>query len=85
MGRVVFWLLLGVAVWIGWRLWKDKQRLQAQRSADEDQRAVQGEVLVECRQCGVRLPRSAAVRDADTWFCSLQHRDEHRAARRSDQ
>lgn len=81
MGRVLFWILLGVAAWIGWRLWKDKQRLQARRDADDVQRAVEGEVLVECRHCGLRLPRSAAARDADTWFCSAQHRDEYAATR----
>jgi uncharacterized protein len=81
MGRVLFWILLGVAVWVGWRLWKDKQRLQVRRDADEAHRAVEGEVLVECRQCGVRVPRSAAVRDADTWFCSAQHRDEYAGTR----
>lgn len=77
MGRILFWVLLGVAVWVAWRLWKDKLRLQAKRDAASAKSAVIGEVLVECRQCGVRLPKSTALAEGDAFFCSAQHRDEY--------
>ena len=77
MGRILFWVLLGVAVWVGWRLWQGKLRLKSKRDAASAQTAVEGEVLVECRKCGVRLPKSTAVAAGEVYYCSLQHRDEH--------
>lgn len=76
MGRVLFWLLLGLAAWFAWRLWKDKARLQARRDAELAQRAADAESLVQCRLCGIRLPRSAAVTRGDDHFCGVPHRDE---------
>lgn len=77
MGRILFFVLLAVAAWIGWRLWKDKQRLQAKRDAAAARSAVEGEALVQCRHCGVRLPRSTAVTVGDSYFCTAEHRDAH--------
>jgi len=31
------------------------------------------EQMVPCKQCGVHLPQSEAVRDGDTFFCSDEH------------
>jgi uncharacterized protein len=77
MGRILFWVLLGVAVWIGWRLWHGKLREKIKRDAASARSAVEGEVLVQCRQCGVRLPKSSALTDGSEYFCSSQHRDEY--------
>jgi uncharacterized protein len=30
--------------------------------------------MVRCRRCGVHLPQRDAVRGADGWYCSNEHR-----------
>jgi hypothetical protein len=80
MGRILFWVLLAVAAWIGWRLWKNNRRLQSKHDAASAKQVVEGEVLVPCSRCGVRLPRSAAIADGGAYYCSTQHRDEHNAS-----
>ena len=80
MGRILFWVLLAVAAWIGWRLWQSNRRLQSKHDAASAKQAVEGEVLVACSRCGVRLPKSAAIADGDAFYCSPQHRDEHNAS-----
>ncbi len=78
MGRILFWLLLAVAAWLGWRLWRGQARLNHRDSAP----ASRGdEVLVECRMCGVRLPKSEALSQNEVYFCCAQHRDEFNATR----
>lgn len=79
MSRILFWVLLAVAAWVGWRLWKDRLRIQAKRGAASTPEAVEGEVLVQCRHCGVRLPKSTAVAAGDAYFCTAEHRDAHGA------
>lgn len=79
MGRILFFILLAVAVWIGWRLWQDKARLRARRDTASASEAVEGEVLVPCRHCGLRLPKSTAVAAGDAFFCTEAHRDAHGA------
>ncbi len=78
MGRIFFWLLLGVVAWLGWRLWRGQPRTN-HRSDAPDVRTQ--EVLVECQMCGVRLPKSEALGQGEVYFCCAQHRDEFNATR----
>lgn len=70
MGRILFFLLLGVGLYVGFRIWRAGQRRD--RGAAPPSRT--GEPMVRCRQCGLNVPQSEAVADGDRWYCGEAHR-----------
>jgi uncharacterized protein len=42
-----------------------------------DRRALKGEDMVRCVQCGVHLPRSESVMSGELFYCSPDHRRLH--------
>ena len=62
MGRLIFFLLLGLAVWWLVRGLSRAKVKQAEKRALDDQ-------LVACARCGVNLPRSSAREEAGRFFC----------------
>lgn len=74
MGKLLFWLLVGFAVYAGWRWWQARQRIdQANRERPAPPTAV-GEPMVRCEVCGLNLPRSEALADGARHFCGEEHR-----------
>lgn len=73
MGRVLFFVLLGVGLYVAFRIWRSGQRSRAAASAREEARPV-GEPIVRCAHCGLNVPQSEALGDAGRWFCSDEHR-----------
>ena len=71
MGRILFWLLLALVAYLGYRWWRIKQRPTVGRDAAE---RAQVETMVRCEVCGLNLPRSEALAAADRWYCSEEHR-----------
>lgn len=77
MSRVLFFLLLAVAVYLGYRWWL-RARSEAQRRAMDQMQL--GETMVRCEVCGVNLPQSdalpgpGAADGAPRWFCGEAHR-----------
>jgi uncharacterized protein len=72
MGRILFFLLLGVALYVGFRIWRT-----GQRHGSGSARAGAGEVsepMTRCAHCGLNVPRSEAIGDAGRWYCSEAHR-----------
>lgn len=57
MPNIVRLLLLGFAIWFGYRMWKSWQR-QAQLRQKQNPEAF--EPTVQCGRCGVHMPVSAA-------------------------
>jgi uncharacterized protein len=78
MGRIAFFLLLGLALYVGFRLWRAGQRRDSGRTSSPDGT---GESMVRCEQCGLNVPQSEAVADAGRWYCSEAHRRLGREAR----
>lgn len=72
MGRVVFFLLLGIAVYVGFRIWQIRNR-RGDESASA-KRGTTSEPMIRCAKCGLNLPRSEAVAEADRFYCSESHR-----------
>lgn len=70
MGRILFWLLLALVAYLGYRWWRVK-RASLQRSASEP---AQVEAMVRCAACGLNLPQSEALATDGQWFCSEEHR-----------
>ena len=79
--RILIWLALLVAGWMFLRP-RGKGALRGGPSAARDTRDARGartvappEAMIHCEYCGVHLPESEAVRDADgRGYCSVPHR-----------
>jgi uncharacterized protein len=72
MGRILFFLLLAIALYVGYRLWRaGPKRAAGQRTSEAGDAA---EPMVRCDHCGLNLPQSEAVGEAGRWFCSDAHR-----------
>lgn len=79
MGRILFFLLLALAVYVGWR-WLRLQRSRPPASAGA--RAA-GEAMVSCGVCGLNVPQSEALpapAGDGRWFCCEEHRRQGSAA-----
>ncbi len=85
MGKLAFWVVVAVVAWFAWQAWRRAERaqLRAQRSEDADRSTAPeqlAESILRCGHCGLHVPASEALRDADAVYCSPAHRD---AARRA--
>jgi len=69
MGRIVFFVLLAVAIYVGWRLFKAKQ---SQRKSGDA--SVPRLPMVSCAACGLHVPRNEALRQGDRFYCCEEHR-----------
>ena len=75
MGRILFFLLLALAVYIGYRWWL------AQRNRPGGGPPSQGsvETMVRCEVCGLNLPQSDALPGPGArWYCGEAHRSQGR-------
>lgn len=73
MGRILFFILLAVGLYVGYRLWRAGQRRGA-AGRTEGQMPVAGEAMVRCEHCGLNVPQSEALTEGGRWFCSEAHR-----------
>ena len=89
MGRILFFLLLALAIYIGWRMWRMQQSRSRGDAPPRDRGAV-AEHMVRCDVCGLNLPQSEALpapaapeaSDAPAaadgtpvrWYCCETHR-----------
>ena len=74
MGRVLFWVLLGRAVYVAWRWWNVKRQLADRSRGGEPGSASGPEPMVPCDVCGLNVPRSEAHAGNGRWYCSDDHR-----------
>jgi uncharacterized protein len=63
LGRILFYILIGVMIWL---LWRGSQRVGARSQAPE---SVRGEDMVACARCGVHMPRSDAREEGGRLVC----------------
>jgi uncharacterized protein len=72
MGRILFFVLLGIGLYVAYRLWS------AGRGRREDpgvmRRPASGETMVRCERCGLNLPQSEALGQGGRWYCGDEHR-----------
>lgn len=71
MGRIVFFLLLAIVAYVGWRFVQKRGRDRGAGS-QEQQRVPQA--MVSCATCGLHLPRQEALPLGDRYFCCEEHR-----------
>jgi len=72
MGRILFFVLLGVGLYVGYRIWRGGQKRSAEMRAPKP--SAGGEAMVSCSHCGLNVPRSEALAEGDRWYCSDAHR-----------
>jgi hypothetical protein len=60
MGRILFFLLLALAIYIGWRMWR-MQQSRPRGGAQSSDRGAVAERMVRCDVCGLNLPQSEAL------------------------
>jgi uncharacterized protein len=70
MGRILFFLLLAVAIYLLWRSFQKRATgTRAEGAADGVPQA-----MVSCATCGLHLPRQEALPLGDRFFCCEEHR-----------
>ena len=72
MGRVLFFVLLALAIYLLWRSFQRRDRDEPSRQPRADDRAPQA--MVACATCGLHLPRQEALLLGDRYFCCEEHR-----------
>jgi uncharacterized protein len=71
MGRILFFLLLAIVVYVAWRA---MQRRGGDRSAAAREQQQTPPAMVSCATCGLHLPRQEALALGDRYFCCEEHR-----------
>jgi uncharacterized protein len=71
MGRVVFFLLLGI---VAYMVWRAMQRRGGERGASGQEQQRVPQAMVSCATCGLHLPRQEALSLGDRYFCCEEHR-----------
>ena len=77
MGRVLFWLLLGVVVYAVLRSLGRAGRGAGSgvgSGAAPGRAPAPSEDMVRCRVCGLNVPKSDALAAGPDWYCSDEHR-----------
>lgn len=69
MSRIVFFIVLALAIYIAWRVLRSKQLPRA----DVDS-AVPRLSMVSCATCGLHVPRNEALEQDERYFCCEEHR-----------
>lgn len=86
MGRILFFLLLAMAAYIGYRWWRIRQfgGGASSRGSHGARPGGEAEAMVRCETCGLNLPKSDALPAPDggsRWYCCEDHRRQGTAAR----
>ena len=72
MGRILFFVVLGVGLYVAFRIWRVGKQRGAAGSAPTPPAA--GEAMVRCDHCGLNVPKSEALAEGSRWYCSEDHR-----------
>lgn len=89
MGKLLFWVLVAIAIYLIWALVASNRRRAARRDAQPGGDGSGGgsrgasdpqrlETMMQCRVCGVHLPDSEAVFARGRVYCGDEHRDQDR-------
>lgn len=74
MGRILFWIAVGIAAYLAWRWWW-RQSLRGEAPPGPAARGSgEAEAMIACRQCGLNVPASEAVRSGAHAYCCEEHR-----------
>ncbi len=71
MGKLLLFVLVAILAYL---FFKGSGRRTGAPPGEGAKRPRAAERMVECAHCGVHLPESEAVKQADRYFCSDEHR-----------
>lgn len=64
-------LILGLAIWLVYRMVKNYQLRQQQKPSQRPQRVTN---MVACKHCGLHLPENEAIRvSSKEYYCCKEH------------
>ena len=69
MSRILFFLLLALAIYLAWRLLRKKQLPRSDEGTDALRLP-----MVSCATCGLHVPREEALLQDERYFCCEEHR-----------
>ena len=69
MSRIVFFVLLALAIYLVWRLLQKKHLPPPERDS-----GVARLPMVSCATCGLHVPREEALIQDEHYFCCEEHR-----------
>jgi len=72
MGRIWFFVVLAVGLYVAYRLWAAGRRRGDKSGAPQP--PAKGENMVRCDHCSLNVPQSEALSQAGKWYCSDAHR-----------
>ncbi len=79
MGRILFFVLLGVALYVGFRMFRSARKRGDNAPAPKP--GGSSEPMIRCAHCGLNLPRSEAIAVAGRHYCSESHQRLHEERR----
>ena len=65
MGRILFYILIGVMIWL---LWRGSRRVGTRPHAEAPESG-RAEDMVACARCGVHMPRSDSREEGGRLVC----------------
>ena len=68
MSRIVFFVLLALAIYLVWRI------LRMKRPPSNTDSSVPRLPMVSCATCGLHIPREEALIQDEHYFCCEEHR-----------
>jgi uncharacterized protein len=69
MGRILFFVLLAIALYLVWRALQRRDRTPPSPPPADTPQA-----MVSCATCGLHVPRREALLLGDRYFCCEEHR-----------
>jgi uncharacterized protein len=72
MGRILFFVVLGIGLYIAFRILRGGQQRDSATRPPKPSAA--GEAMVRCDHCGLNVPKSEALAEGGRWYCSDEHR-----------
>lgn len=71
MGKLVLWIVLGIAVYL---MLRQAQRVGGKRKSRPKPSSPAVEVMVSCAHCGLHVPASESIESGGRYYCSEEHR-----------
>jgi uncharacterized protein len=72
VSKLLTLILLIVAAW--WLAKGSRRRNPTREAPRASPRAIPEQKMVKCNYCGLYLPQSEAIAEADKFFCCAEHR-----------
>lgn len=70
MGRIFFFLLLALAIYLAWR-WTQRASAPPRRARPQE---LEAQAMVSCAKCGLHVPRIEALPVGERYYCCEDHR-----------